>query len=304
MRSLGFSLEQVRTFIAVASAQNMSRAASAVNLTQGAVTQQMHHFERALGIQLVERTRHGIRLTPAGSAVAQACLTAARELESIEEAARLYRTMEIGALRIGAGPTCAGHYLPPLLARFVQEFPQVEVAVTVGNSPSIAEQVASGQLDCGLIEGPAADPKLEERLLLQDELVVVAGSGHPLARSKHVTLADLAPHRYLSREPGSALEHSAREMLGDAYDQSPHLVLNQLDAVQAAALSGLGYAVLPLVAVLRELKDRTLVRLPVASKSRWIRAVRRAASRVPAVDEFWRFLPVATEVVGADSEPV
>src|SRR5487761_149617 len=303
MRSLGFSLEQVRTFIAVASAQNMSRAANAVNLTQGAVTQQMHHFERALGVQLVERTRHGIRLTPAGSAVAQACLSAARELESIEEAARLHRTMEIGALRIGAGPTCAGHYLPPLLARFVQRLPQVEIAVTVGNSPSIAERVASGQLDCGLIEGPAADPRLEERLLFKDELVVVAGSEHPLARSKHVRLADLAPHRYLSREPGSALEQSAREMLGNAYDLSPHLVLNQLDAVQAAAVSGLGYAVLPLVSVARELKERTLVRLPVASKPRWIRAVRRTASRVPAVDEFWRFLPAAKEAVGTDSDP-
>jgi DNA-binding transcriptional LysR family regulator len=164
--------------------------------------------------------------------------------------------------------------------------------------------VASGQLDCGLIEGPAADPKLEERLLLKDELVVVTGSGHTLARSKPVTLADLAPHRYLSREPGSALEHSAQEMLGDAYDQSPHLVLNQLDAVQAAALSGLGYAVLPLVAVARELKEGTLVRLPLPSKSRWIRAVRRTASRVPAVDEFWQFLPAATEVDGADSEAV
>src|SRR5487761_917736 len=304
MRNLGFSVEQIRTFIAVASAQNMSRAAATVHLTQGAVTQQVHHFERALGVQLVERISRGIRLTPAGSAVALACLSAARELESIQEAARLHGTMEIGALRIGAGPTCAGHYLPPLLARFAEQFPQVDMVVTVGNSPSVAQLVASGQLDCGLIEGPAADPKLEERLLLQDELVVVAGSRHPLATSRNATLADLAPHRYLSREPGSALEHSAREMLGDAYDQSPHLVLNQLDAVQAAALSGLGYAVLPLVAVLRELKDRPLVRLPMASKSRWIRAVRRAASRVPAVDEFWRFLPVATEVVGADSEPV
>jgi DNA-binding transcriptional LysR family regulator len=211
--------------------------------------------------------------------------------------------MEIGALRIGAGPTCAGHYLPPLLARFVQEYPQVDITVTVANSPSIAELVASGQLDCGLIEGPSADPKLEERLLHKDELVVVAGSGHPLAGSKHVTLADLAPHRYVSREPGSALERSAREMLGDAYDQSRHLVLNQLDAVHAAALSGLGYAVLPLVAVSRELKSGTLVRLPIPSKSRWIRAVRRTASHVPTVDEFWRFLPVAAEVFSADSEP-
>lgn len=304
MRNVGFSLEQIRTFIAVASAENMSRAAASVHLTQGAVTQQVHHFERALGVQLVERTSHGIRLTPAGSAVALACLSAARELESIEEAARLHRTMEIGALRIGAGPTCGAHYLPPLLARFAEAFPQVEIVVTVGNSPSVAEMVVTGQLDCGLIEGSATDPKLEERLLLQDELVIVSGSRHPLANSKHLTLADLALHRYLSREPGSALEHSAREMLGDAYDQSHHLVLNQLDAVQAAALSGLGYAVLPLVAVSRDLKDRTLVRLPLPSTSRWIRAVRRTASRIPAVDEFWRFLPAAPEVISADSDPV
>lgn len=303
VRSLGFSLEQVRTFIAVASAQNMSRAAVAVHLTQGAVTQQMHHFERALGVQLVERSQHGIRVTPAGGAVAQACLSAARELESIEEAARLHRTNEIGALRIGAGPTCAGHYLSPLLARFVAEFPKVEIVVTVGNSPSIAELVAWGQLDCGLIEGPAADSKLEERHLIQDELVVVVASRHPLARSEHVTLADLAAHRYLSREPGSALEDSAREMLGEAYEQSRHLVLNQLDAVQAAALSGLGYAVLPLVAVSRDLKERTLTRLPLPSKFRWIRAVRRTASRFPAVDAFWRFLPDTAKVLDVGSGP-
>jgi len=183
MRSPSFSLEQVRTFLAVAGADSVSRAATSAHLTQGAVTQQMKHFERALGVQLVERTRHGVRLTDAGRAVAVACVSAARELELIEDIARQHRNMGIGALRIGAGPTCAGHYLPPLLARFTAEFPNVEIAVTVGNSPSVAKSVASAQLDCGLIEGPAGDPRLEEVLLLQDDLVVVAGGQHELARA-------------------------------------------------------------------------------------------------------------------------
>jgi DNA-binding transcriptional LysR family regulator len=302
MRSPSFSLEQVRTFLAVAGADSVSRAATSAHLTQGAVTQQMKHFERALGVQLVERTRHGVRLTDAGRAVAVACVSAARELELIEDIARQHRNMGIGALRIGAGPTCAGHYLPPLLARFTAEFPNVEIAVTVGNSPSVAKSVASAQLDCGLIEGPAGDPRLEEVLLLQDDLVVVAGGQHELARAGQFKPSDLEPHRYLSREPGSALEQSAREMLGDAYERSRHLVLNQLDAVLAAAASGLGYAVLPLIAIARELKDGTLVRLPLPSKSRWIRAVRRTGSRVPAVDALWRLLPPAN-LIAAGGEP-
>ena len=301
MRKLSFSVEQVRTFVAVAGAQNLSRAADSLFLTQGAVTQQLRNFERALGITLVERGGRRLRLTDAGRAVAAACTSAARELEAIDETARLHRGLELGALRIGSGPTCAAHHLPPLLSAFTRSFPAVEIVVTVANSPTVADQVSAGDLDCGLIEGPSGDQKLEELLLVEDELVVVVGARHPLAGARRITARELGRYRYLSREPGSALEHSAEEMLGDAYLRSSHLVLTDLDAIRAATVEGLGFAVLPLVAISHELKEERLVRLSFPSKKRWIRAIRRTASRIPAVDEFWRLLPSEAKGVGRET---
>lgn len=288
---LAFSLEQVRTFVAVAQTENMSRAAEALSLTQGAVTQQVKHLERALQLRLLERYGRRLRLTTAGRAVATACASAAREIEVIEETARLHRSLGMGALRIGAALTCASHYLPALLAAFAERFPAVEIQVTVGNSPTVAEGVATGELDCGLVEGAVSNWKLEERLMFEDELVFVVGSRHELATAKRIDVRALQRQRYLSREPDSALEDSAHEMLGDAYERCPHIVLTHLDAVRAAAVEGLGFAVLPAVAISRELKDGVLVRLPLPSKKRWIRAVRRTGSLVPAVEQFWRLLP-------------
>jgi len=293
VRRVAFSVEQIRTFIVVASSPSVTAAAKSLFLTQGAVTQQVRNFQRALRVPLIERDGRRLRLTEAGRAVAQACQAAARELEAIDDTARVHRTLDMGTLRIGSGPTCAAHHLPALLSAFTERHPGVEIAVTVGNSPTVADWVANGDLDCGLIEGPPENDRLEEWLIEEDELVVVVGSRHPLAKIKHATASELSRYRYLSREPGSALEHSAREMLGDAYSRASHLVLTNLDAVRAAVVEGLGFAVLPRVAISHELQDGSISLLPLPGSKRWIRAIRRRASQVPAVIEFWKLLPTA-----------
>ena len=287
MRKVRFSVEQVRTFVAVAQTQHISQAATALFLTQGAVTQQVRHFERALGVQLLERSGRGIRLTEAGRGVAAACTSSARSLESIEEIASMYSSASIGSLELGASPTSASHYLPALLTTFTARFPGVEICVVTSNSPSIAEQVAQGVLDCGLIELPAQQPNLIECLIHENEVLAVVHRKHPLAKLKQIRPSDLERHRYVSREPGSAHESVAEQILGEGYGRSRRLQVSHLDAVRACTLEGLGYAVLPRVAVARELEDGTLRRLPLPSRSRWIRAIRRESLRAPALEQFW-----------------
>ena len=79
-----FTLEQVRTFVAVAETEHVSKAAASLFLTQGAVTQQLRHFEAALGLQLMERAGRGVRLTDAGKALAVACRGALRSVEIVD----------------------------------------------------------------------------------------------------------------------------------------------------------------------------------------------------------------------------
>ncbi len=286
---LGFTMEQVRSFLAVADTQSVTRAAETLHLTQGAVTQQIHNFEKALEMRLLERDGRGLRLNEAGRSLATSCRAALRAFELVGESARALKSLQVGSLHLGASPTCATYYLPPLLADFTNRFQDITLNVTVEPSAEINEKVRAGVLDCALIEG-LTDPELMSVVLYWDELVLVAHPGHPLAQLPRTSPAELAHYRYLGRGPSWAAEGTARDMIGYAYDQSPVLNLGHPEYVRAAALAGLGYAALPLLAVTADLEVGLLKRLPVASMKRAISATRRSSAGGPTLEEFWYFL--------------
>jgi DNA-binding transcriptional LysR family regulator len=288
-----FTLEQVRTFVAVAETEHVSKAAASLFLTQSAVTQQLRHFEAAIGLQLMERAGRGIRLTDAGRALAIACRAALRSVEIVEDTARSLKALESGSLDLGASPTCASHYLPARLASFSARYPAVKLSVIVEPSAAISAQVLAGAIDCAVIEGdPGAG--LTAVVLARDELVLVAHRDHPLSGLRRVTQAHLARYRYLGRGPAWAAEQNVRRMLGRAYDLSAVMNLGHPEYVRAAAIAGLGYAVLPILAVEADLSSGVLKRLPLPSGMRSISAIRRPSRGGPTLEEFWRHLTGAT----------
>jgi DNA-binding transcriptional LysR family regulator len=286
---LSFSLEQVRSFVAVAETEHISKAAASLFLTQGAVTQQVRHFERAVGLPLLERDGRGVRLTDAGRTLAVACQAILRSVQVLEETAESMKSLQAGSLHLGASPTCASYYLPSRLAEFARQHPGIKLNVAVEPSADINRQVLAGALDCALIEGEP-DPELLTVVLANDELILVAHRDHPLAALHNVALADLIQYRYLGRDPTSAAEQSAREMLGDAYDRSEALNLGHPEYVRAAVIAGLGYAALPRLAVEADLESGSLKQLPGPSTRRAIRGIRRRAQGGPALEQFWLLL--------------
>lgn len=284
-----FSLEQVRSFVAVAEHEHISRAASSLFLTQGAVTQQIRHFERAVGLQLLARDGRGVRLTDAGRTMAVACRAALRSMQVLEDTAESIKTLETGSLHLGASPTSATFYLPSRLAGFVQEHPGVKLSMVVESSAEINRQVVAGALDCGVIAGQP-DPGLLAVVLAHDELILVVHRDHPLAALRRVGAADLARHRYLGRGPAWSAGQNVREMIGEAFDRSESLNLGHPEYVRAAVLAGLGYAALPRLAVAADLKSGAVKRLPGLSSHRAIRAIRRHAQGGPALEHFWGLL--------------
>jgi DNA-binding transcriptional LysR family regulator len=284
-----FSLEQVRSFVAVAEHEHISRAAASLFLTQGAVTQQVRHFERAVGLQLLERDGRGVRLTDAGKTMAVACRAALRSMQVLEDTAESMKTLQSGSLHLGASPTCATYYMPQRLAAFTRQHPGIKLGMIVEPSAEINRQVMAGALDCGLIEGEP-NPDLDAIVLDHDELILVAGRDHPLAALRRMTAADLGAHRYLGRGPTWSAERDVRDMVGEAYDRSDALNLGHPEYVRAAVLAGLGYAALPRLAVEADLKSGALKRLPGQSGRRAIRAIRRHAQGGPALEHFWELL--------------
>src|SRR5256885_9754958 len=252
MRRPPFTIEQLRSFVAVAEGEHVSRAAACLFLTQAAVTQQIRHLEQGLGLQLLERDGRRVRLTDAGRSLAEACQAALRAIEIVDDSAQAIKELKRGSLHVGASPTCATYYLPPLLAEFTRRHPQVKLTVAVDPTADLNRGVASGALDCAVIEGPA-DPALQSFELTRDELVLVAHRDHPLARLNRVTGSDFAKHRYLGRGPQWSAERTVRQMLGDAYDLVEVLNLGHPEYVRAATVAGLGFAALPKRAVANDI---------------------------------------------------
>ena len=285
-----FTIEQVRTFAAVAAREHISRAAESLDLSQGAATQQVHLFEKALGVTLLERVGRNVRLTDAGREVAAACQIAMRALEGIDESARAARTGEIGSLHVGASLTTANHHVHAPLTRLLKRYPGLHVQVTVEVTVTICERVQAGLIDVGLVEDPLPNLGLDTLPICEDEVVMVVKPESPLAARHHLTPAAFEDERYLARHPMAAMEAVAREMLGASYGQVRRLELGTLEAVRAGAIAGLGFAAMPLVTVEADIQEGRLTQLDFPPYRRWIRGVRRKSSSGPAVEEFWKEL--------------
>lgn len=288
-RRPAFTLEQLRSFVAVAETEHVSRAARSLFLTQAAVTQQVQHFERAVGLRLFERDGRRIRLTDAGRRIADSCRAALRAVEVVDESALMMRNLQAGSLQVGGSPTCASYYLPPLLARFTGLHPGIKIGMLVETSLEVNRKVAAGTLDCALIEG-TPDPELKCIELARDNLVLVARHDHPLSRLRRVGSADLVRHRYLGRGPEWSAERNVRQMIGDAYDHVDAMNLGHPEYVRAAVVAGLGFAALSERAVEADIESGVLTRLPVAPVSRSITAIRRHGAGGPTLEAFWEML--------------
>ena len=292
MRRPSFSLEQIRSFAEVAETEHISRAAASLYLTQAAVTQQVRHFERAVGLQLLERDGRRIRLTDAGRSLAEACRGALRAIQVMDDTAKAIRDLEAGSLHVGASPTCATYYLPSHLAEFTRRHPAVKLDVAVAPTMELNRRVLAGSLDCALIEGEAS-PGLTSVELSPDELILVAHPDHPLSQLKRVTPTQLAKYRYMRRGPEFSAERHVRKMIGEMYDRFEVLNLGHHEYVRAATIAGLGFAALPRRAVVADLRSGLLKSLPVPPMVRSISAVRRPSHGGPAQEAFW------TQLTGA-----
>ncbi|MGH8981017.1 MAG: LysR family transcriptional regulator [Acidimicrobiales bacterium] len=292
MNESGVSFDQLRAFTTVAEHQHVTRAADQLGLSQPSVSHQLKALERALGIALFERVGRGVRLTGDGRALVPAAAAALASLRSLEEAAAARSGLIAGDLVLAASNTVGIYRLPAWAAGFLECYPRVGLRVRIMNTHEAIALLRDAAVDCALVEGPETREGLDELAVETDELVVVAAAGHPLAAMSRVRSEDLLTHRYLARELGSGTEALAAELLGPAYRRGAVLELGQVDAVRAAALAGLGYAVLPLAAIAGDLDAERLCRLPTRRPAlrRTLAALRRPTSHSPAVDAFWTHL--------------
>ena len=239
------TLEQIRIFVAVAERAHLTRAAEALHLSPSAVSTAIRTLEDRYGAKLFARVGRHIELTETARLLlpeARATLAAAAAAERVLSETG---TMPGGRLSLGASQTVGAYWLPDMLVQFHARYPAVELALTLGNTSSVAMAVREGEAELGFIEGEIDVPELGSRPIAMDELKIVVAPGHPWATTPP-TRGALRTGRWLLREAGSGTRSAFEAALAveniraDSLDVAMTLPSNEaiLTALQAGTMAG------------------------------------------------------------------
>ena len=194
---------RLKVFRLVAEQESFRKAAERLNLSQPAVSQNIHALEEELGVTLFDRSGNRVRLTQAGILLLKyARRNAQLAREALEALAKL-EGQPRGELRLGASTTVAQYILPRMLGAFQKQYPQISLSVMSGNTEHVVELLLRGEIASGIIEGPASSRELRKRRFLEDHMVLIVPRGHTWARLREIPIESLKDVPLLMRELGS-----------------------------------------------------------------------------------------------------
>ncbi|MGV1830542.1 LysR family transcriptional regulator [Agrobacterium vitis] len=234
------TLEQLTIFLAVAERQHVTRAAEAIGLTPSAVSAAIRALEINHDVLLFDRVGRGIELTQAGRIFideARATVDAANHAALVlAELGGLSR----GKLTIHASQTVASHWLPRKMMQFHALHPDIELALTIGNSASVADAVETGRAELGFVEAEIPSQTLTHLVVAEDEMVIVVPCGHPLADPAVDMPAAILATPWILREHGSGTRAYFEQALKAMEIEPSSLTVALTFPSNEAVLSALG----------------------------------------------------------------
>jgi DNA-binding transcriptional LysR family regulator len=194
----------LRYFVAVAEELSFTRAAAVLHVAQSAVSAQIRFLEDSVGVTLLERNSRRVELTGAGRMFLQGAKRLILDLEELTRQTRRVGRAETGHLAIGFIGAQSHEWMPLVLRRFRQKYPDVEVILTEMVPSVQLEALSTHRLDLGVvgaIDGKAP-PGLQVECIAEEEPLVGVPSDHVLANLPFVRLGQLKEEGFIltSRE--------------------------------------------------------------------------------------------------------
>lgn len=199
------STSQLRALSAIAHTGNFAGAARYLGITPPSVHRAATQLEELAGVPLFERLSQGLVLTRLGRALARSANLAFHEIELATQDIAAANGVISGQISIGSLPLAQANIVPTALRIVSEKFPHVSISVVDGSYEILLEALRNGEIDCliGALRSPAPAVDVEEEVLFEDQLAILARSGHPLHGKSTVSIADLAQARWLVPREGS-----------------------------------------------------------------------------------------------------
>ncbi len=201
-------IRQAHYLLAVADHGNFTRAASALRISQPALSQRILDLEAELGAQLFDRSGRTVRPTDEGRTYIEHVRRALREIQAGERAMQDIAGALGGTLRVAFLPLFTTHLVGPLMQEFYKRHPRVSVTIDILAQAELEAALVEDRIDVGLAFSDVDSDEIEVERVQDDELCLIVGKQHPMYRRdkvrvpqlKHADLA-LLSHAFITRAP-------------------------------------------------------------------------------------------------------
>lgn len=295
---MNINFKLIQAFVAVAQQGSFRKAAELTSRTTSAVSMQVRQLEDQVGTPLFERTTRRVELTLEGRHLLERAHRAMTDIDQglreIGDSVRLRQ----GAVSVACSPTVAATLLPPVLASFAGEFPNVLVRVREQGAQAILASVSAHEVDFGL--GPTADhaSDFQFHALMRDELCALVPIAHRLARRRRLAIDHLEGVPLVMFSNFAAMRRVIENAAMEAnVTLSVQYEFQQMQTVVAMASAGLGVGISTRLAVstLGSLLDKLhVVSIGTPPLSREISVITlRGGALTPMASELFKRLRAA-----------
>ena len=164
-----------------------------------------------------------------------------------------------GSLTLSTSDTTASYILPPILKRFRDQYPGIDIHIQTHPSPQALRQVVERVADIGIVTLPVEHPKVHSEALTVRKDVAICSTKHPLATRKRVPLKTLLVHPLLMLTRDSNTRKHFDSVLQQTGVQVPTMMeIGSIEVIKRLVINDFGVSIVPLVAIQDELKMNTL----------------------------------------------
>jgi DNA-binding transcriptional LysR family regulator len=257
------TLRQLEVFEAVARLRSYTRASESLHLSQPAVSMQIKQFEDKIGLPLFEQVGKKIFLTEAGREMYSYTQHIQQKLAEAEAVIEELKGTQSGKLAISVATT-ASHFATRLLAAFTERYSGVTISLDITNRESLRRQLEHNEPDLVIMGQPPEGVEVESSIFMENPLVMIAPSGHPLATTKNIPLKHFTEEHFVVREYGSGTRGAIQRFF-DIHTEPFHtgIEMSSNEAIKQAVEANLGLGIVSIHTMELELETKRLVMLDV-----------------------------------------
>lgn len=253
---------RLKVFFTAATQLNFTKTASALFISQPAVSKNIQELEQQVGLSLFERSGNKLKLTVAGSILYKHARVIIEQYNKATYEINHLKGETSGKLKLGASTTISHYIIPLILANFHRNYDGIHIEVAHGNTQQVEDWLDHKTIDLGIIEGLTHNKSMKYTPLFKDEIVLVTRIDNPLASKDVFSLSELHALDFIMRENGSGtndvIAKHLKEKGIDLQELQIHVNLASTESIKQFLFHSNSFAFLSIHAITRELQEKRL----------------------------------------------